>query len=106
MSQNCSRGTDGVVNYCLPRTNRGRQKFTQASNSGWESPLVPLALVPAEARAPAPKTALAYGLRLWARGEAEHDRAKGPGIPPGGGTAESAGEPPLCLLGVPRGPPS
>ena len=37
-------------------------------------------------------------------GGADHEHAKGPNIPPGRKTPESAGEPPLCLFGVPRGP--
>ena len=47
----------------------------------------------------------AHGPYQQARGSADHKSAKGPGIHPDRKTPESAGEPPLCLFGVPRGFP-
>ena len=56
---------------------------------------------------------LKHGTGTWAApagpgggGGTDHKRAKGPGIPPGGKTPKSAGEPPLCLFRVPRGFPA
>ena len=108
MSRNCSRDTDGVVSYCPPRK-KGADRLSHKQQLRIEITFGTPPPGPHTALRPISNLAPAHGPHQRARGGgggANHEHAKGPNTPRGRKTLESAGEPPLCLFGVLRGPPA